>query len=134
MSAAILSFRRKGPKLGKLASVLAIAVPLFYLWTSSSSRARWAWAAGRISTPSDRLSGSPQPQHRSWPTSWLTATIREPREVRIDLQSEGAGGLGRQFACLGDYVVAMNVLYLVFMSTPKILVRELFGYPNPFVP
>lgn len=148
MTAAILALRGKRPELNKLASVLIIGVPFFYLWdlvveTISVGPGYWTYfdtfgpsitfASTSISLVHPLilftiygvivayvLSDRDEDGHAKFETLFRVKSVRP--------------GWRRESARLVAYIITMNGLFFVFMSIPMILVRELVGHPNPFVP
>jgi hypothetical protein len=148
MTGAIFALRRKRPKSGKLASVLVIGIPFFYLWdliVESGSVGLGYWTYFDTFGPSIKFASTAislvHPLILFTIYGVIVAYVLADRDERGHAMFESVfrvtsvhPGWRRESARLVAYVIAMNALYLVFMSIPMILVRELFGHPNPFVP
>jgi Spirocyclase AveC-like len=148
ITVAIFALRRTKPRLGKLSSVLIIAVPFFYLWDLlvegvSVGLGYWTYfdtfgptivfASTAISlvhpliiftiygvVAAYLLSDRDDNGHARFESVFRVASVRP--------------GWRRESVRMVAYVVVMNLTFFIFMSVPMIAVRELFGHANAFVP
>jgi hypothetical protein len=148
MTGAIFALRRKKRGLGKLASVVIIAVPFFYLWdlcVETVSVGLGFWTYFDTFGPSIKFASTAislvHPLLIFTIYGVIAAYVLANRDEDGHAKFESVFraqavrlGWRRESVRLIAYIVTMNVMFLVFMSIPMIVVRELFGHPNPFVP
>ena len=148
MTAALFALRRKRPQLGKLASVLIIAVPFFYLWDLSVegvSVGLGYWTYFDTFGPSIKFASTAISLVHPLIIFTIYGVIAA--YVLTDRDDEGHAkfesvfrvpsvrpGWRRESVRLIAYIVVMNLMFFVFMSIPMIVARELLGHPNQFVP
>jgi hypothetical protein len=134
--------------IGKLSSVLIIAVPFFYLWdlfVEGVSVGLGYWTYFDTFGPSITFASTAislvHPLIIFTIYGVVAAYILSDRDENGHARFESIfrvksvrTGWRRESVRLIAYVVVMNLTFFIFMSVPMIAVRELFGHANTFVP
>lgn len=146
--AAVAWLRRRLPHWSRLATLVAVATPLFYVWDliveASAVLLGW-WSYTDVIGPAIESSKGNFPL--AWPillftfygviASWIMDQRDDEGRFKIEVLAQVVDirpGWRRETARALFWIVWMNAAYWIFLIGPLIAFRELFGDPSSIVP